>query len=135
MKNKPEVDNYLYTEIKGSSQARKDILTSAIDMIRLMKRYEKIKAVKSRKANILQELSVQLKHTHSLVSSFNSIMPKVSVKEPKVHIVEEKKMSKKEYHKEIKGHNEQFKVRPMPKEKLDSFEEEIQSIQNRLNQL
>ena len=124
MKNKPEVDNYLYTEIKGSSQARKDILTSAIDMIRLMKRYEKIKAVKSRKANILQELSVQLKHTHSLVSSFKSIMPKVSVKEPKVHIVEE-----------IKGHNEQFKVRPMPKEKLDSFEEEIQSIQNRLNQL
>ncbi|MBS3141643.1 hypothetical protein J4405_05890 [Candidatus Woesearchaeota archaeon] len=134
MKQKLEVDNALYTEIQESSQARKEILTSAIDMIRLMKRYEKIKAVKSRKANALQELSLQLKHTHSLVSSFHSVMPKVSIKEQKIQLEKEgKKTIKPEHHKEHR--EQQIKVKPMPKEKLDSFEEEIQAIQNRLNQI
>ena len=133
MKQKPEVDNDLYTEIGESPQARKEILTSAIDMIRLMKRYEKIKSVKSRKANVLEELNLQLKHTHSLMSSFHALLPKVPVKEPKIHL--EKQEIKKPGHEHHKEHKEQQLKQKAQKEKLDSFEAEIQLIQNKLSQI
>ena len=135
MKQKSEIDSDLYTEIEESSQARKEILTSAIDMIKLMKKYEKIKAIKSRKYYALEELNLQLKHTHSLMNSFHALMPKVPVKEPKIHLEkQEKKKSVHEHQKEHKEQKEQAKQK-VQKEKLDSFEAEIQLIQNKLSQI
>ena len=116
--------NTIYTSVGSSNILRKELLTTALDNIQVLKRYEIIKGIKQRKAEILAELATQLKATHTFLNSFNNTLPKVKV-ERKPHLTKEKPMKKQKHMK---------KQQPIHR-KLTGLDSEIEQIQRKLREI
>jgi hypothetical protein len=124
---KKKSGNAIYTNVPLGNTLRKQILSSALDSINTLKRYDKIKEIKERKIEMLKELATQLNTTHNIMGSFNHLMPKIKKEAP----IKPEKIKKKTIKKKTVVKKEEKEVQ----QKLSGLDAEIVDIRMKLREI
>jgi len=134
MQNNKEV----YVGIENSLQIRRDILTSSINFIRLLERYEHLKELRTNKENEVLYLKTLLKEIKTSLSQYNNVIPSIEEKDE----IKEKFIESKA-RREVKTEGKQFKLKlkKLAKEKkrplteLDKLKNELSMVESKLSGL
>ncbi|MFH1209906.1 MAG: hypothetical protein V1663_03905 [archaeon] len=132
MQNNKEV----YVGIENSLQIRREVLTSSINFIRLLERYEHLKEMRTNKENEVLYLKTLLKEIRNSLNVYSNHIPYVEDLE--------EKPTKTRYReeKEIKGEKKQFKLKlkkvvekKRPLTEMDRLKSELSEIESKLSGL
>lgn len=138
---KEEKKDVLYVGIKSPVELRRMILETTKDVVEMLQKYEKFRAVREEKIKTVNLLRDQIKEITRLVAKLKSDLPKVDIR-IKLHkeqeMVEQEKKASKTAGKPKKKKAEK-KEKPAPKVKelsdLEKLEAELTSIEQKLGKV
>jgi len=121
----------IHVGIKEPKQHRKEILNFSIDIIQLLKKYERHKKLNKEKNLYRTHLMKNIKQLNNLLKGFHKMMPQVAIQEPRPKVVIQK-VSKKAIKKAVKKKNARVKSK---NKELDKFENDIASLKSKISSL
>jgi len=125
-------DEIIHVGIKEPKQHRKEILSLTVDIIQLLKKYEKYKKIEKEKNLYRIHLTKNIKQLTTTLTKFQTMIPQVHMRE--------KRKEKKEYpqtqpQKIIKQKKEIIKKPVIKNKELEKLETDIASIRSKINKL
>lgn len=140
---KEEKKDVLYVGVQSPIEMRRTILESTRDVVEIMQKYEKFRAVREEKIATVKQLKEEVKEITKLVNKLKSELPKVDVR-VRLHkeqeaAEKEAKAAKKEKKAVKKAPEKQKKAAAPPKVKelsdLEKLEAELSSIEQKLGKV
>ncbi len=116
-------ENALFVGISEGNELRRDVLECSKGILEALKEYERFKGLREEKIKLISQFKSDIKGLSKLINSLGICLPRVKdVGIKKVDVkVEKPKMMKGE--------------KPQGKTEIESLEEELADIENKLNSL
>jgi hypothetical protein len=131
----------LFVEIKEPATVRRDVLLSSKDLLDVLKRYEEYRTAKEEKAVVWTQLKRVMDDLLVLNRKLRNKLPKTKIKFSPVGIAEERAAPADAGWSARMREKEEYSVsgpapsRARPKSKLDTLQEELAKIEERLSGL
>src|SRR3989344_5393985 len=115
------MEKLMHVMVSQPNQSRRSLLQSNIDIIRILKGYEKLKIIKKERLLYANYIKKEVKELNTLVENLYENLPHVRQER---HIEQEKESKKKQ------------KVKEKPRNtELDRLEQDIKKLQDKINSL
>jgi chromosome segregation ATPase len=126
-------DDFFYVGVRDPVEVRRSVLESYREAVHFLQRFEKLKAIREEKSQVVQRLRLDMKELKSLTNKLRRSLPKTKlrIKLHKEH-VEEEKVEEEKKHK--KKHVAKKTVKK-PVSDLERLESELNEIEGKLDSI
>jgi len=137
---KGEKQDILYVGVQNPIEVRRTILEATKDVVEMLQKYERFRAVKQEKINTVNVLQEQIKEITKLINKLKADLPKVDIR---IRLNKEEEMVEKErkaVKEEAKPKKKVVKKEAAPKKmkelsELEKLEAELSAIEGKLGKV